>query len=320
MAGNPRPMSSLQGSPEAAGAPARRRATPAIEAVAPASIAPASAAPGVTLGGITGAVLLAAIVIAAIAAPMLSPHAPNRQFDDGLGPDGAPLPPSWNFPLGTDLLGRDLLSRLLYGARVSLLIGLVANLAAVAFGASAGLIAGWFQGRIGSAVMRLTDLTMAFPALLLAIALAAVLHPSLWIVALVIALVNWVQVARVVFTETRSLSEREFVVAAISSGATPVRVLRVHVLPHLAPSILAFACLGIGTSVLLEATLSFLGVGVRPPTPSWGNIIEENESWMTAAPWLVLFPAAAILALALACNLLGDAIADRLDPFRDGRR
>ncbi len=168
--------------------------------------------------------------------------------------------------------------------------------------------------------MRFTDLMMAFPALLLAICLAAIFKPSLWIVAMVIALVNWVQTARVIYTETTSLGRR-----AISSppnarlGAGTGRILFRHILPHLVPTIIVWGTLGISTTVLLEATLSFLGVGVQPPTPSWGNIIFENQTYFQAAPWLVFIPGAAIILLALAFNLVGDALRDVLDPTQRGR-
>ena len=166
--------------------------------------------------------------------------------------------------------------------------------------------------------MRFTDLMMAFPALLLAICLAAIFQPSLWIVAMVIALVNWVQIARVIYTETRALAEREFIAAERSLGAGTVRILFRHILPHLVPTIIVWGTLGISTTVLLEATLSFLGIGVQPPTPSWGNIIFENQTYFQAAPWLVFFPGAAILLLALAFNLVGDALRDVLDPTAAG--
>ena len=160
---------------------------------------------------------------------------------------------------------------------------------------------------------------MAFPALLLAIVLAAIFSPSLWIVAMVIALVNWVQIARVVYTQTTALVEREFIEASRAVGAGPGRILSHHVLPHLFPTMIVWGTLGIATTVLLEATLSFLGVGVRPPTPSWGNIIFENQTWFSTAPWLVFFPGAAILLLALSFNLVGDALRDALDPTERGR-
>ena len=232
---------------------------------------------------------------------------------------GEPLPPNATFWLGTDLLGRDLLTRILYGARTSLIIGIVANGIALLIGTLVGITAGYFRGWLGGMLMRFTDLMMAFPALLLAICLAAVFQPSLWIVALVIALVNWVQTARVMFTQTSSLAEREFIDAERTLGASNARILFRHILPHLVPTIIVWGTLGISTTVLLEATLSYLGIGVQPPTPSWGNIIFENQTYFQAAPWLVFFPGIAILALALAFNLIGDALRDVLDPTQRGR-
>ncbi|TIS81373.1 MAG: ABC transporter permease, partial [Mesorhizobium sp.] len=173
--------------------------------------------------------------------------------------------------------------RILYGARTSLIIGIVANGVALFIGTLVGVTAGYFRGWVGSALMRFTDLMMAFPALLLAICLAAVFQPSLWIVAMVIALVNWVQTARVIYTETSSLAEREFIDAERTIGASAPRILFRHILPHLLPTIIVWGTLGISTTVLLEATLSFLGIGVQPPTASWGNIIFENQTYFQAA-------------------------------------
>ena len=266
-----------------------------------------------------GIVTIVAVSFAAIAAPAIAPFDPREQFFHGLTLDGAPLPPNERFLLGTDLLGRDLFSRLLYGARTSLLIGVVANGAAVAVGTLLGVIAGYVQGWVGAAIMRFTDLMMAFPALLLAIALAAIFTPSLWIVAMVIALVNWVQIARVIYTETTALAAREYIEAARALGAAWPRILFLHILPHLVPTMLVWATLGIATTVLLEATLSFLGIGVQPPTPSWGGIIFESQSYFLTAPWLVFFPGIAIMVLALSFNLVGDALRDALDPTQRGR-
>jgi peptide/nickel transport system permease protein len=263
--------------------------------------------------------LILAVVICALGAPWLAPYSPDDQPFDGLSLEGAPLPPSHQYWLGTDTLGRDLLSRLLFGARTSLVIGLVANGVAVAIGMIVGTLAGYLGGRVGNGLMRFTDLMMAFPALLLAIVLAALLHPSLWIVALVIAMVNWVQVARIVYTETRGLVERDFILAERSLGAGHGRILLRHIAPHLVPTAIVWGTLGIATTVLLEATLSFLGVGVQPPQPSWGNIIYESQSYFQAAPWLVFIPGAVILATALSFNLLGDAFRDLLDPTQRGR-
>jgi peptide/nickel transport system permease protein len=268
---------------------------------------------------IFGLAVIAIVAGAAAAAPLIAPYGPAEQLFEGLTLEGAPLPPSGQFLLGTDLLGRDLLSRIVYGARTSLAIGVVANGIAVAIGALVGITAGYFRGFLGAVLMRFTDLMMAFPALLLAIVLAALFRPSLWIVALVIALVNWVQVARILYTETRSLAEREFIDAERAIGAGRLRILFRHILPHLMPSIVVWGTLGISTTVLLEATLSFLGIGVRPPTPSWGNIIFENQTYFTSAPWLVFFPGFCIILLALAFNLLGDALREILDPTQKGR-
>ncbi len=266
-----------------------------------------------------GLFIVVLVMALAVAAPLIAPYSPDEQMFDGLTLEGAPMPPGGQFLLGTDTLGRDLFSRLLYGARTSLLIGLVANGIAVSIGLLIGILAGYLRGIFGNILMRFTDLMMAFPALLLAIVLAALLRPSLWIVAMVIALVNWVQVARIVYTETRGLVERDFILAERSLGAGHVRILFHHILPHLMPTAIVWGTLGIATTVLLEATLSFLGIGVQPPQPSWGNIIFESQSYFQAAPWLVFIPGAIILLTALSFNLVGDALRDILDPTQRGR-
>ncbi len=266
-----------------------------------------------------GAVIALLIIFTAVFAPLLAPYDPYEQFFDGLTLEGSPLPPSQQYWVGTDLLGRDLFSRLLFGARTSLLIGVAANGVSVVIGTILGVMAGFMGGFVGWSIMRFTDLMMAFPALLLAIALAAIFSPSLWIVALVIALVNWVWVARVIYAQTSSLAESEFIEAIRSLGASSPRILFRHILPHLMPTILVWSTLGISTTVLLEATLSFLGIGVRPPIPSWGGIIFESQSYFLDAPWLVFFPGVAILLLALSFNLVGDALRDILDPMQRGR-
>jgi len=266
-----------------------------------------------------GLAIIALVVSGAVFAPLIAPFDPNDQMFDGLTLEGAPMPPGGQFLMGTDLLGRDLFSRLLYGAQTSLIIGVVANGLALVIGTLVGITAGFFRGWIGGILMRFTDLMMAFPALLLAICLAAIFQPSLWIVALVIALVNWVQTARVIYTETSSLATRDFIAAERTLGASTGRILFRHILPHLLPTIIVWGTLGISTTVLLEATLSFLGIGVQPPTASWGNIIFENQTYFQTAPWLVFIPGAAIILLALAFNLVGDALRDVLDPTQRGR-
>jgi peptide/nickel transport system permease protein len=252
-------------------------------------------------------------------APVIVPYDPNQQFFDGLTLEGSPLPPGERFWFGTDTNGRDQFSRLLYGARTSLLIGIIANGIAVIIGSFLGVTAGYLRGTAGAAIMRLTDLMMAFPPLLLAIALAAILKPGLAIIIIVIALVNWVQIARVIYSETVGLAERDYIEAARALGAGPLRILFRHLLPHLVPTITVYATLGIATTVLLEAMLSFLGRGVQPPTPAWGMMIFESQSYFLSAPWLVFIPGAAILILALSFNLVGDGLRDALDPTQRDR-
>jgi peptide/nickel transport system permease protein len=266
-----------------------------------------------------GLLMIMGFAVAAIFAPFIAPNPPDKQFFDGLTLEGAPLAPNKTFWLGTDLLGRSLFSRLLFGARTSLIIGIAANGAAILIGAFLGILAGYARGFIGTVIMRFTDLMMAFPALLLAIALAAIFKPSLWIVALVIALVNWVQIARVIYSQTMALTAQEYIEAVRAVCAGWPRILFIHIVPHLWPTLLVWGTLGIATTVLLEATLSFLGVGVRPPTPSWGGIIYESQSYFLDAPWLVFFPGAAIMLLSLSFNLVGDALRDVLDPTQRGR-
>lgn len=266
-----------------------------------------------------GLLIIVICVGGAMFARWLAPFDPYEQFFDGLTIEGAPLPPNEAFWFGTDLLGRDLFSRILYGAQTSLVIGLVANGVALLIGTLVGVTAGYFRGVTGAVLMRFTDLMMAFPALLLAICLAAIFSPSLWIVAMVIAFVNWVQTARVIFTQTSSLAERDYIAAEKTLGAGHARILFKHILSHLIPTLIVWGTLGISTTVLLEATLSFLGIGVQPPIPSWGNIIFENQTYFQSAPWLVFIPGAAILLLALAFNLVGDALRDILDPTQQGR-
>ncbi len=263
---------------------------------------------------ILGLIVCVLIVLTALLAPWVAPHDPDFQFPEGLTLEGAPLAPGGAYLLGTDLLGRDLFSRIVWGARASLTVGFVANGVAVLLGVLIGALGALTRGWVGTVIMRFTDVMLAFPVLLLAIALTAILKPSLWIVALVIALINWVPIARVVYSEVAALREREFVEAANAVGASGGRVLIRHILPHLVPTALVWGSLGVSTTVLLEATLSFLGVGVQPPTPSWGGIINESQSYLTTAPWLVLAPGTAILLTSLGFNLLGEGLRDALDP------
>jgi peptide/nickel transport system permease protein len=269
---------------------------------------------------LAGLLLIAWIVLAALLAPVLAPHDPAEQFREGLTPDGQPIPSTilsegnFRFPLGTDANGRDLLSRILYGARVSLVVGVLANALAVALGTLIGTVAGYFGNPLETVLMRFTETMMAFPTLLLAMALVAILQPSLWVIILVIGLVYWTWIARIIYGQVVALRRREFIVAAQAIGAGRWRVLGRHLLPQLTPTIIVWGTLGIATNVMLEASLSYLGIGVQPPTPSWGGMIQQAQSFYRTAPWLLIYPGLAIMITVLAFNLLGDGLRDALDP------
>ena len=259
-------------------------------------------------------------VVVAIAAPLQAPYDPAEQFDDGLSLQGLPvpstLPESGRFLLGTDANGRDLLSRILYGARVSLTVGVLANLLAVSIGTLIGATAGYVGGWIEVVLMRFTEIMMAFPTLLLAIALVAILRPSLWIIIFVIGAVYWTWIARVIYGQVLALRRREFVEAARCVGARDGRIILRHILPHLVPTVIVWGSLGIATNVMLEASLSYLGIGVQPPTPSWGGMIQQGQQFYRTAPWLVIYPGLAIMLTVFAFNLLGDGLRDALDPVQ----
>jgi peptide/nickel transport system permease protein len=274
---------------------------------------------------LVGLLLIALIVLAALLAPLLAPHDPAEQFREGLTPDGQPVPStilsegSFRFLLGTDANGRDLLSRILYGARVSLVVGVLANTLAVMLGTLIGASAGYFGNPLETVLMRFTETMMAFPTLLLAMTLVTILQPSMWVIILVIGLVYWTWIARVVYGQVVALRHRDFIIAAQAIGARRWRVLNRHLLPQLAPTIIVWGTLGIATNVMLEASLSYLGIGVQPPTPSWGGMIQQAQSFYRTAPWLLIFPGLAIMVTVLAFNLLGDGLRDALDP-RQRRR
>jgi peptide/nickel transport system permease protein len=273
---------------------------------------------------VSGLIFVLAILLAALLAPWIAPHDPTEQFRDGLTLDGQPIPStllngSAQFVLGTDAVGRDMLSRLLYGARVSLTVGVLANLLAVSIGTLVGAAAGYWGGWVETVLMRITDIMMAFPTLLLAMALVAILKPSVGIIIAVIGLVYWTWIARVVYGQVLSLREREFVTAATAIGTSRWRVLFRHILPHLMPTIIVWTTLGIATNVMLEASMSYLGIGVQPPIPSWGNMIQQGQSYYRTAPWLVIVPGLAIMVTVFAFNLLGDGLRDALDPMQRGK-
>jgi len=260
-------------------------------------------------------VAIAAIVLIAAFAPWIAPHDPAEQFDDGLTAKGMPIGSSAKFLLGTDPLGRDLLSRIIYGARVSLVIGVLANGFALVLGVVFGLLAGYLRGKVETLLMRATDVMMAFPIYLFAIALsAAIAKPSIWVLVLVIGIVYWTPMTRVIHGEVLSIREKEFVDAAKLTGCTNRRILFRHILPHLVAPIIVYTSLGIATTILFESSLSYIGLGVQPPTPSWGVMIADGQSYYLSVPQLVIFPGLAIMITVLAFNLVGDGLRDAFDP------
>jgi peptide/nickel transport system permease protein len=268
---------------------------------------------------VLGLVLSLALIAIAAAAPLIAPHNPIAQFYNGLSEVGAPLPPDGHFLLGTDLLGRDVESRLIYGARISLLIGTLANGLAVAIGVTLGAIGGYFGRVAETTIMRLTDVMMSFPLILLLIALAVALQPSVGIIIIVIALGSWVTTARLIHGEVLSLKEKDFIMAARAIGISDAGILLRHILPHLLPLIVVWTMLGIAPAILTESVLSFLGVGVQPPNPSWGNMISDGQNQFRNAPWLILCPGIALMLTVISFNLVGDGLRDALD-VGTGRR
>lgn len=250
--------------------------------------------------------LLAAIALLAIAAPWVWPVDPLAQPASGLDAVGMPLPPSWHHPMGTDDLGRDVLARWLLGARASLWVGLFATLLAGAIGGAVGILSGYFRGGTDLVLMRLTEVVMAFPTLLLAIGLAAVLPASPWMVVLTLGLVGWTAIARVVRASAMAVREQEFIAASHATGAAHGWILARHVLPNVAPVLASLLTLKLADMLLLEAALSFLGLGVRLPEPSWGNMMQGGQAYFSSAPWLIAMPGFGIIAVVLAANVLGD--------------
>jgi peptide/nickel transport system permease protein len=263
-----------------------------------------------------GAIVLMALL--AIFAPVvagLAGHDVNQQYRDiGLSEYGLPVGPGSAFWLGTDQLGRDLAVRLAYGARVSLLVGVVATTGAVGVGTAMGLAAGYLGGRADRILSWIMDTTLSLPFLLFAISLVSLVGPSLWVTVGVIVIFTWAPIARVIRGQTLSLREREFVEAARSIGATRRRIMAVDVLPNLIVPIVVYGTLLVPQAIVFEATLSFLGLGVLPPTPTWGNMLAEGAELYRVAWWMVMFPGLALLTLTLAFNLFGDALRDALDP------
>ena len=266
---------------------------------------------------IASAATIVIISLAAIFAPLISRavgHGPNTQYlQTGLSPSGIPLPPSRTFLFGTDDLGRDVFVRVVYGARISLLVGVAATGISITVGVVIGLLAGYYGSVVDTVLARFMDVVLSLPYLVFALALVSIVGPSLWISILVIAFFSWATVGRVVRGQTLMLKEREFVEAARSIGTGDLRIMFVEILPNVMGPVIVYATLLIPAAIVFEATLSFLGLGVVPPTPSWGNMLAESLPFFSVAWWFVVFPGAALLLTTLAFNLLGDSVRDALD-------
>jgi peptide/nickel transport system permease protein len=262
--------------------------------------------------------VIALIVLLAIFAPVVAAlvgHGPDTQYRaTGLSPDGIPVGPSTTFLFGTDDLGRDVFVRVVYGARISLLVGVVATGIAIAIGVLVGLAAGYFGRTVDSVLGRSMDVVLSLPYLIFAIALVSIVGPSLLISIAVIAFFSWASVGRIVRGQVLSLKERQFVEAARSLGASDLRIMFVEILPNVLAPVIVYATLLIPISIVFEATLSFLGIGVVAPTPTWGNMLSEALPYYSVAWWFVAFPGLALLVTTVAFNLLGDSVRDAFDP------
>jgi peptide/nickel transport system permease protein len=259
--------------------------------------------------------ILATLVLVALLAPFISPHSPTAQsLPDKLKPPAWQEGGSAKHPLGTDLLGRDVLSRLFHGARVSLTVTAAALLAGGGIGLAIGIVSGYSGGRVDSFLMRVVDATLAFPTILIALLLAVSLGQGLRTMVVAIAVILWARFARVVRGEVLTVKARDFVALARVRGCSGLRIMAVHILPNVLNTFMVLLSLHIGFVILLEASLSFLGAGIPPPTPSWGQMVADGRGHIAGAWWLSFPPGAAIMLVVLACNLFGDWLRDWLDP------
>ncbi len=260
---------------------------------------------------LAGLVILVPMFLCAVLAPLISPH-------DPVEPDLKNIlaGPTWSHPFGTDTLGRDVFSRVIHGSRISLLVGFVAVGIATIIGVMIGAVSGYLGGIVDDLAMRFVDLMMCFPTFFLILAVIALLEPSIWNIMIVIGLTSWMGIARLVRAEILSIKEKEFVLAAKAMGLPKRKIIFGHVLPNALSPVYVVATLGIGGAILTESALSFLGIGVQPPTPSWGNILTQAKDNIEVAWWLSLYPGLAIFLTVMGYNLLGEGLRDVFDPRR----
>lgn len=261
---------------------------------------------------VVGTLVVLALVVVAIFAPQIAPHHPNDDIFRGMRGVG----PTEGHPMGFDHLSRDLLSRVIFGTRIALTVGMLSTLMSVLIGVVVGAVAGYFGGWIDELLTLLTDTLMAFPLIALLIVLAAVLGPSLTTTVIVIGMTVWARYARVVRAEVMSLRERDFVTAARALGAFDTRIIWRHVVPNVLTSVIVLASLQVGSIIILESALSFLGLGVRPPTATWGGILSDGRAFILRYPHIALFPGIMIVVTVLAFNFIGDGLRDALDPHQ----
>ncbi|WP_309573402.1 oligopeptide ABC transporter permease [Deinococcus sp.] len=260
---------------------------------------------------VTGLVMLCVLALLALLAPHLAPYAFDGQDLEIMG---QPQPPSRAHLMGTDQLGRDAFTRVLYGARVSLAVGLASALLSTLLGTLVGSLAGYYRSAVDSVLMRLTDVVLCIPLLPLVILLSGMLRPNVTLLVAIIGILGWMGTARLVRGQFLSLREREFVEASRALGGSNNRIMFRHILPNALGPIIVATTLAVGSGIMLESALSFLGLGVQPPTPTWGNLLNYASQWLQNAPWLALFPGLMILITVLSVNFLGDGLRDALDP------
>lgn len=265
-----------------------------------------------------GGGLLVVIVLAAVAAPVVTVYSPTDQnirqkLLPPVGFDGG----GWEHPLGTDQLGRDLLTRVLFGARLSLVIGTVATILAAVTGIVLGILSGYFGGRLDAAIMRIVDIQLAFPAILLALAVMVMLGPGILNLVLVLGVTSWILFSRIIRADVLTTKHRDFMEAGRSIGATDGHLILKYVCPNLVGTISVLATLTLARTIISESSLSFLGLGVEPPTPSWGGMLAEGRSYLSVAWWVTTFPGVALMLTVVGVSLLGDALRDVLDPRLD---
>jgi peptide/nickel transport system permease protein len=258
---------------------------------------------------LAGAVIVVLLFVVSLLAPWISPYDPTEIHLDNIL--ASPSAKHW---LGTDQLGRDVMSRMIWGSRISLKVGFVSTGIAILIGTLLGAVAGYYGRAVDAFIMRFVDIMLCFPTFFLILAVIAVLEPSIWNIMVIIGITGWMGITRLVRADFISLKERDFVQAARAIGASDFRIIFVHILPNAMASILVAATLGIAGAILTESALSFLGIGVQPPTPSWGNILTAGKDNIDIAWWLSLFPGLAILVTVLGYNMLGEGIRDTLDP------